>query len=586
MRVDFRRSRPWLAFSLILILALVPAFLPRIARSEGSAPGETLALSEDSEACMACHNGDLEDAPKVDLAAYAKSPHAQQECQSCHTDYTPEAPHTPAMRASRADCAACHDAEIFEASVHARADKVPGDHPTCVTCHAGSGDAHAIEFVESEDPALVWTRAEQTRNCAECHSNAERMDRYGVARDAATSYEGSFHGKALLRFGMEDAAGCADCHEGHNVQAPSDPKAPTHAENVADTCGKCHPGAPINFAMSGANHLRLTVDRTPILLAEHLFFRWLTGGVLVALLSGIALDLRRKVFSRAAPRSGRLPGALIALSFLLFVAAIALAAFAHAASRWVIVAALAVMALAVVIHAATRKPRQQRGERVFARLTVAQRVQHALLAVSFTLLVLTGMPLRFAHVDGLEAIYDLFGGFAGARIAHRAAAVVMIGAWIWHTLYLIYRWKKAGWSLSSWTMLPTRKDVRDVVHSLRYYFGLTPEEPRFDRFQFREKFDYFAVYWGMPIMVFSGLVLWFPVFFGNHLPEIGIVAAFIAHSDEAVLAFLAIVTWHMYNVHFNPDAFPMSPTWYTGTKTREEMEREHPLELERLDAGE
>jgi cytochrome b subunit of formate dehydrogenase len=186
-------------------------------------------------------------------------------------------------------------------------------------------------------------------------------------------------------------------------------------------------------------------------------------------------------------------------------------------------------------------------------------------------------------VEWLGHIYVLFGGLAGARIAHRVAAVVMIINWIWHTLYLLYRWRKHGFSFKSWSMWPNRKDWADFIAVSKYYLGLSKEEPRYDRFQFREKFDYFAVYWGMPIMVFSGLVLWFPIYFGNRLPEIGLSFDYIAHSNEAILAFLAIVLWHFYNTHFNPDNFPMSPTWYTGTKTQEERAREHPLELARLE---
>jgi cytochrome b subunit of formate dehydrogenase len=118
-----------------------------------------------------------------------------------------------------------------------------------------------------------------------------------------------------------------------------------------------------------------------------------------------------------------------------------------------------------------------------------------------------------------------------------------------------------------------------------YYLGLWKEAPKYARFQFKEKFDYFAVYWGMPIMVFSGLVLWFPVYYGNLLPEAGISAAYIAHSDEAILAFLAILTWHLYNAHFNPDSFPMAKTFYTGLKTESEMRHEHPLELAHIEAA-
>ncbi len=586
-----KRIRPWMVYCVILVLALVPAFLTPVVRGQEGAPdaGEpaAVALSEESEACMACHSGDMEEAPTVNLAAHLKSPHAEQDCQSCHAEYTADYPHTAAMKISRVDCATCHDTEAFDTSVHARPDKLSGDHPTCASCHVGGTDPHAIKFVSTERSPEAWTRAEKTEACAECHSDTERMKRYGVDPDAVPSYHESFHGKALLRFEMDHSAGCVDCHKAHDVLSPSNPLAPTNPANLEATCSSCHTGAKMNFAMSGANHLRLKVKQSPILQIEHFFFHWLTLGTILFLLGGVALDLRRKVFAaHSVPHSGRIPGLLISLSFLAVVLALALAYIDQAvAATWTVGVAIGLMAMAFIAYAVGPKRPRVRAEKVYQRITVAQRVQHIMLAVSFTLLVLTGMPMRFASIEWVNNIYVLFGGLGGARIVHRVAAVVMIITWIWHTLYLLYRWKKAGWSLDSWTMLPNRKDIADFIQLSKYYLGLTHEEPRFDRFQFREKFDYFAVYWGMPVMVFSGLVLWFPVYFGNRLPEIGFAVAFIAHSDEAILAFLAIVTWHMYNVHFNPDAFPMSPTWYTGTKTQEEMEREHPLELERIESA-
>jgi cytochrome b subunit of formate dehydrogenase len=216
-------------------------------------------------------------------------------------------------------------------------------------------------------------------------------------------------------------------------------------------------------------------------------------------------------------------------------------------------------------------------------MSLALRWQHGLLAVSITLLLLTGLPLRFAQADSLRQINGLFGGLAGGRLVHRGAAVVLILTWMWHLGWLLLRWHRAGYSLSSWTMWPTRKDVSDFVLAAKDYLGLANEEPKFDRYGFRNKLDYLAEYWGMPVMVLSGLVLWFPIYFGNRLPETALSFAYIAHGYEATLAFLAIITWHLYNAHFSPDRFPMSPVFYTGTMTRAEMEDEHPLELERLE---
>jgi cytochrome b subunit of formate dehydrogenase len=567
----FLRPERVLAIALLISSA---AFAPT-AFAQGTAipPG-------DDKACLECHTESMAEGMRaVSAATLKKSLHKDLACQDCHASITAE-PHTPAMLKEKATCGSCHPDEesALAGSVHARKDKVAGDHPTCVSCH-GKGDPHSLTLVKAS------SASDKARNCMSCHSDAARMARYGVDPDAAKSYADSFHGKALLAYGDTKSAHCASCHKAHDVLSPDSPQAPTNRANAAKTCGQrgCHPGAKINFAMSGANHLTLKEKSSVFLRGEALFFEVLTVGTMVLLLAGVALDLRRKVLGRGAqPRAGRATGVLISASFLAMVLALVFS-YLGRSGIWFAVEGLALMLLAFIWYL-VRGPKRPvaGGQPRYERMTFAMQWQHIMLAVSFILLCLTGLPLRFAHTEWLQGVQSLFGGFQGARVVHRVAAVVMIISWVWHTIYLFVLWKRQGWSVRSWSMVPNMKDVRDFIQVSRYYLGLSSEEPKYDRFQFREKFDYFAVYWGMPIMVLSGLVLWFPIYFGNRLPEIGVSAAYIAHSDEAILAFLAIVMWHLYNVHFNPDAFPMSNAWLTRTKTEEEMAREHPLELERI----
>ncbi|NLH99705.1 MAG: hypothetical protein GX446_09485 [Chthonomonadales bacterium] len=568
------------AFRPPLAYALVSALLVAIA--VGASAQEI--SREDMDACMACHAAPMGDAAAVNRDALKISPHKDLACQDCHTSMT-AAPHTKEMLAQRASCGTCHPEPLsaYMDSVHSRPDKVEGDHPTCRSCHGRGGDPHAVV-------KQAWTRRQTTGLCARCHSEKARMARYGVDPDASRSYSDSFHGKALLRFNLVKAAGCVDCHKQHDVKSPGDPTAPTNRANVAAVCGQdgCHPGAKMNFAMSGANHLKLKLKAVPLLRLEELFFQWLTAGTMLFLIGGIALDLRTRVFTRKqVPAASRVVAAIIAASFLALVASLAMAVAGFGRPRWVGIAAVILMALAGVVWAAVgRRAKPSSGpEKEYPRLDLVHRLQHILLFVSFIALAVTGLPLRFAHHPWLVAMYQAMGGIGVARGIHRVAAVMMIAAWIWHTIDLLIRWKRAGFRFSSWSMFPTMKDVRDFVQLSRYYLGLSSEPPKFDRFEFRQKFDYFAVYWGMPIMVFSGLVLWFPIFFGNMLPETGVSAAYIAHSDEAILAVLAIAVWHFYNVHFNPGDFPMSFAWLTGKKTRSQMEHEHPLELERIERG-
>jgi len=222
------------------------------------------------------------------------------------------------------------------------------------------------------------------------------------------------------------------------------------------------------------------------------------------------------------------------------------------------------------------------GER-FERFSLNERIQHIVLFSSFVVLVFTGFPLKYPEVEFLSPLLYLTGGVKGARIIHRLAAVIMGLDFVYHNVYiwsLIYR-RKIGVK-EILLMIPQPKDVTDLVKNFRYFLGLSQERPRFDKFSYLEKFDYWAVYWGIFIMGGSGLVLWFPEFWTQFI-ELDIVRiAYIAHSDEALLAFLAITCWHLYNVHLNPRHFPMNKVWYRGWLTREEMIEEHPLEYERI----
>jgi formate dehydrogenase subunit gamma len=412
------------------------------------------------------------------------------------------------------------------------------------------------------------------------------MARYGLKATAFSSYMDSFHGKAVMRFGKADAADCADCHGMHAVRSPAHPDAPTHPHQIAQTCGQCHPGSHMNFALSGANHLRLKIEQSKLLTLQELFFKLLTLGTTLGLLGLIALDLRRKIWcKRCVPSAGRGVAMLVALSYLALVCALGMALFGIHGARYFGLIALVFIILALVINWVRRRgsPHAEVSEPRYVRFTLSQRLQHICLIVSFSLLVLTGMPLRFARVDWIRQIIDLFGGLDSARLIHRGAALLLIVTWIWHTVFLLYRWKKAKFSLASWTMFPRWKDFTDFYDTVRYGIGLRQTPPAYERFHFKEKFEYFAVFWGNINMVLSGLILWFPVLAGRGLPDVLFGVAYIAHSYEAILAMLAIVIWHFYNTHFDPEHFPMNRVWLTGTMTASEMAREHPLEKQRLD---
>ena len=223
------------------------------------------------------------------------------------------------------------------------------------------------------------------------------------------------------------------------------------------------------------------------------------------------------------------------------------------------------------------------GERLFERLSVSQRVQHIVLITSFTLLIVTGMPVLFAGSRASGAFVRSVGGMTARAWLHRLGAVMLIGVCVYHLFYVLY--SKRGRSDFA-ELIPGVRDAKDLVQMLKYYFGLSMEKPRFGRFNYIEKFEYLAMGWGSAVMIATGFILWFEDQAMLVLPKWALDIAAIVHSYEALLAFLAIVIWHFYHVHLNPESFPMSKVWLTGKITERELRENHPLEYEKTVAGE
>ncbi|HHX50883.1 MAG TPA: cytochrome b/b6 domain-containing protein [Clostridia bacterium] len=212
------------------------------------------------------------------------------------------------------------------------------------------------------------------------------------------------------------------------------------------------------------------------------------------------------------------------------------------------------------------------------RFTLQQRIQHGLLAFSVLMLIITGFPIKYAYTSWAPYVVRLFGGFGTMFLTHLVFAVLMAISSLYHLVWLIYTFLKNGPSVE---MIPTFKDFRDAFHHALYLLGIRTSPPLYGRYSYLEKFEYFAVIWGVIVMGLSGLMLWFPGIF-YFFPRWAFGIARVVHSNEAFVCMLAIFMGHFFAVHFHPKVFPSSPVWWNGTVSLELLKEEHPLEYENL----
>ena len=464
-------------------------------------------------------------------------------CTSCHTAHSVAKPDrawsTVAPARVAATCAACHlEAGVqYGASVHATAASRGAPHAgTCVDCHS----SHAIpRATEPTSPTSVLQVAGAT--CGRCHESVQLTEMHRLTPSVVSDFRGSFHGLAGA-LGDRRVANCASCHGYHEVRPSWDPQSRINAANLPATCGQCHTGAAPGFARGGIHHLPRTWGHRLVDLARAMYQMMIVGVIGLMLLHN-GLDFLRRWSDRRRHRD-----------------------VAGAAAD----------------------------TRTFQRFTLNERLQHWTLAVSFITLAVTG----FALAQGWNMPF--VSGQAGATLRamiHRAAAVMFMALAVYHLGYLTFTTRgrqliramvprlrsvaTVACCAASCVRLgpPSPPDWRNLIQTVKYNLGLTPERPRHGRFTYAEKMEYFALVWGAVVMIGTGLALWFEVPFLNRFPFWSFQLATIVHFYEALLASLAIVVWHFYFTIFNPDVFPISKAMVTGRLTREEMEHEHAEEL-------
>ncbi len=224
------------------------------------------------------------------------------------------------------------------------------------------------------------------------------------------------------------------------------------------------------------------------------------------------------------------------------------------------------------------------GGRFFTRFTRQQRYMHAVLFTTFLGLAGTGLPLRFSESIWARGLARGVGGFGAILFFHKLCAVVLTIAFLIHlkeifTRGIVHREMGVFWGSNS--MVANWKDAKDLFGHLRWFVGLGPK-PNFDRYAYWEKFDYWAVFWGMIVIGFSGYAMWFAPFFAHFLPGWALNAVLVIHSEEGLLAILFIFSIHFVNTHLRPDSFPMDMVVFTGVESEEEFKLKRPLEYERL----
>ncbi len=215
----------------------------------------------------------------------------------------------------------------------------------------------------------------------------------------------------------------------------------------------------------------------------------------------------------------------------------------------------------------------------FTRFNVSQRLEHVLLMLGFVGLCFTGIPQKFYGEGWASSVVALMGGIETTRLIHRFFAALLVVESFYHVSYIVLGVLQGKQEPH---MVPRLKDFRDSLAMLKYSLGAAPEHPRFDRYDYRQKFEYWGLVLGNFIMIVTGAILWFPVMATRFLPGELLPAAKEAHSGEALLALLVITVWHLYSVHLSPVQFPGDTSIFTGKLSRRKMIEEHPLEFERI----
>lgn len=537
-----------------------------VAKYQSSIHGKAMAAGNKNAAtCLSCHGSPHEIMVAGDPASKVAHHNVPKTCGTCHGQkfvmeasgrstapvfaYA-ESVHGKAVAAGSekaAVCTDCHGSHEILTAADPKSSIFKFNVPnTCAKCHdsvktefMGSihgqaiakgvssapvcTDCHGIHGIKSHvDPNSSVSAQNLARTtCAKCHESVRLSEDFGIAGGRASSYLASYHGLAT-KAGSKIAANCASCHGIHNILPSTDPKSTISQVNLAKTCGQCHPGAGENFT-KGKVHIEAPLSAD----IGSRSVRWIRG-IYMMLIGGTI-------------------GFMVLHNLLIWRKKVA---------------------------KQLKDPR-----RIVVRMELEQRIQHIILLTSFMVLVITGFALKFPESLFARA---LLMSESVRSLVHRIAGTMLILISVYHVFYLAA--KKSGRRML-FDMLPAPKDATDLLANLRYYFGLGGKPARFGRFTYGEKMEYWALVWGTIVMAATGLMLWFKVGVGNLVPRWWLDVATTVHFYEAILASLAILVWHFYQVIFDPDIYPMNMAWWDGKMAVDVYAHEHADDQETVRAA-
>jgi cytochrome b subunit of formate dehydrogenase len=508
--------------------------------------------------CVDCHGSPHELLPASDPKSLVHHTNIPATCGACHSQKFimqdsgqsaqmvasyQQSVHGHAVAAGSENAAVCTDCHGTHEILDAKDAKSPifkfNVPATCGRCHDALSkefqqsvhgravargnwqapvctDCHGIHSIKSHlDPSSPVTAANLAEaTCARCHEGMRLSEEFGVEGRRATTYLASYHGLAA-RGGSQIVANCASCHGVHNILPSTDPRSTINHANLARTCGQCHRGVTEKFTASRV-HVGAPLSADVGSKSVRWIRRFYLGMIFVVI------------------------GGMLGHNFIIWRAKVI----------------------------ARRKVQHD----FVMRMAMRFRLQHATLLTSFIVLVLTGFALKFP--DSWFAMMLAMSEHL-RRILHRIAAVVLMGVSLYHIFDIAF--SREGRRLVV-DLFPTLDDARGAWQNVGYSLGLSSRKPEFARFNYAEKAEYWALVWGLIVMAVTGVMLWAKVLVGNHMPRWWLDVATAIHFYEAVLATLAIIVWHFYQVFFDPDVYPMNGAWWDGKMTLHHYRQEHGLD--------